>query len=452
MTNNISCHSNLAKLIAIASQYSSTQHRSHINRSCEEEGKGMDELLQKKPSSSHGRNIINRSTRLKGKSCSVLDNNDSSGNESDVDESRRPLELKWPFYQSGESMKRVALEGDEWKSRDMIADIFGESDNSGDDGDFEGFTENEVKGESVSDYAESHWSERLRLRLRHDSSKAGHRGDGSGRAVGAAAAAAVAAAAVAKDATEAEAAGQQETAKWSQGESNDSDSKEDQFESDFAKYLRRRKEENRGRRRGRKMSAEILCNAYEVISELVARMRAAAEEDRRLVANNQPATRKSAMLSEVKSVLIRADVQDALTEGSAILLSAITEWLSPVCGHTLPSLGIREALLRHLCDLHIDDTDLLEESGVGKAVMYLYKHPRETRANKQRAGYLISTLPWCGECTDEVVSGALNTDLLLSDEWSRAIFNAPRHFSSISKEERRSIGMRSTPTRRPFSR
>ena len=148
----------------------------------------MDALLLEKPSSSHA-NIINRSTIMKGKSSSVLGNNDSSGNESDLEESRRPLKLKCHLYQSDESIKRVALEGDEWESRDMIADIFGESDNDSDTGDFEGFTENEVKGESASDYAETHWSERLRLR--RDSSKARHHGDGSGRATAAVAAAAL---------------------------------------------------------------------------------------------------------------------------------------------------------------------------------------------------------------------------------------------------------------------
>lgn len=97
----------------------------------------------------------------------------------------------------------------------------------------------------------------------------------------------------------------------------------------------------------------------------------------------------------------------------ASLLLSCQEWLAPLPDKSLPHLQIREGILKALQEVQCFtrslscvhycmliwclqfppiDRDVLKSSCIGKAVMLLFRHPKEIRQNKDRAGKLISKL------------------------------------------------------------
>nr|CDS27578.1 protein iws1 [Hymenolepis microstoma] len=261
------------------------------------------------------------------------------------------------------------FDGDEPGAKDMIADIFGESDAEG-DGDFEGFAENEVEKEVVATLLNDDVDIAGQL-----SNKPDNAGDD-------------------KD---------NESGSQSEGAAP--------VVSIFEQIVQKLRNE---RRRRRRKNVDFLNDMDDIIRDIVNRMRDAAEEDRRLLANNKPAIKKIGMLKDVENLLLKADIGQALIDNG--MLTAIAEWLSPVAGRILPAISIRECLLKHLKEFHIEETDLLKESGLGKAVMFIYRHPMETPANKKRAYSLITA-------------------------WSRPIFKLPLDYSSISREDRKEMDL-----------
>lgn len=108
---------------------------------------------------------------------------------------------------------------------------------------------------------------------------------------------------------------------------------------------------------------------------------------------------------------LRQDLKETFIDSG--VMSAIKEWISPLPDKSLPALRIREELLRILqevgaaghrwtfglvcsvltvCLLQLPSVsqETLKHSGIGRAVMFLYKHPKESRSNKDLALKLIS--------------------------------------------------------------
>lgn len=156
-------------------------------------------------------------------------------------------------------------------------------------------------------------------------------------------------------------------------------------------------------------NVDIISDSDDAVAHMITQMKEVVEEDRMLNGAKQAATKKLKMLPSVLTHLHKADLQTTFLELG--VLPVLKDWLSPLPDGSLPHLQIREGLLKVLVEFPTMDSRTLKMSGIGKAVMYLCRHPRETRDNKKIAGKLIN-------------------------DWARPIFGVTSNFKSLSREER----------------
>ncbi|GFN98123.1 protein iws1 homolog [Plakobranchus ocellatus] len=195
------------------------------------------------------------------------------------------------------------------------------------------------------------------------------------------------------------------------------------FVSDFDLMMAKKKEEMQKQRRKRK-DVDLINDNDDLIADLIVKMKEAANMDRELNQKRQLAINKIRMLTYVINQLKKSDLHGIFLESG--ILGAITEWLAPLPDKSLPHLNIREQLLQILQQFPALHSDLLKSSGIGKAIMYLFKHPKETKNNKIIAGKLIN-------------------------EWSRPIFSLTSNYKNLSREEREQRDYDQLPKRRRTS-
>ena len=118
-------------------------------------------------------------------------------------------------------------------------------------------------------------------------------------------------------------------------------------------------------------------------ARLVNRMREAADEDEACVKERRPATNKLKMLGEVLDVLTRLEMLRPLL--NAELLLQCKRWVQPLPNKKLGNVTLRRDVLDAVSKLPsaktTDDPGIsssdLKNSGFGKVVMLLYRHPDE---------------------------------------------------------------------------
>uniref|UniRef100_A0A7N0TAW0 TFIIS N-terminal domain-containing protein n=2 Tax=Kalanchoe fedtschenkoi TaxID=63787 RepID=A0A7N0TAW0_KALFE len=172
------------------------------------------------------------------------------------------------------------------------------------------------------------------------------------------------------------------------------------------------------KKKNERSAAEIALLVENVMAEL----EVTAEEDAELNRQNKPAINKLKKLPLLTDVLMKKQLQQEFLDHGVLTL--LKNWLEPLPDGSLPSINVREAVLRILTDFPIDlenesRRDQLKRSGLGKVIMFLSKSDEETTSNRKLAKDLV-------------------------DKWSRPIFNKSTRF-----EDMRNVEEERAPYRRP---
>lgn len=137
------------------------------------------------------------------------------------------------------------------------------------------------------------------------------------------------------------------------------------------------------KKREKKSTLELEDEAKEFVN----RMEAAAEQDEEAIAARRPGLKKLQMLNEVLDMVKKQDYQTYLID--ADLLTVVRRWVQPLPNGQLGNVTVRQKLLEAIAHMPGIHPNALKRSELGKTVMLLHKHPKETPAMKRQTRNLI---------------------------------------------------------------
>ncbi|RMX64570.1 hypothetical protein DD238_005539 [Peronospora effusa] len=145
----------------------------------------------------------------------------------------------------------------------------------------------------------------------------------------------------------------------------------------------------------------------QITQEVLYRMDKAYADDLASIAQRRPALEKIKFMENALHVLRKIQFQPMLLDFD--LLTIVKKWIQPLEDSTLPNVGVRTKMLEMVSKMPVFK-EHLKRSGLGKVVMMLMKHPRETIENKELCRSLV-------------------------ERWSRAVFNKTLDFSKLAELE-----------------
>eukprot|EP00127_Corallochytrium_limacisporum_P003714 Clim_evm46s152 gene=Clim_evmTU46s152 len=163
-----------------------------------------------------------------------------------------------------------------------------------------------------------------------------------------------------------------------------------------------------GKRRRNADDEDLITDRDDEAKDFVRDMYNAVKEDEDETRAKRPALAKWRMLPQLKKIMGAEEMQRICVDEG--ILHAMRLWLELLPDKSLPSLDVRRTILEILQKVELSPPEL-KESGIGKAIMVLLKHPKETKANKRICKLLVRN-------------------------WSQQIFRIKTEFNQLEQHER----------------